>query len=119
MTTKTQERKLTVSDILWVRENDSRWLGWGYIGERDREESVSKQHIADGAVLKFANAEGWNYDQLFEWCNSKPGRHFGDMAFGCTPDNGGRWSMKTLEAEGRRCGLLYDVLAEAEAAGWT
>ena len=114
---------LTVTDIEGAYEHPE-WLGWGYLGERQREESRRKVETADKAVIRFANEEGWDYDQLFWWLNSKPGRWFGDAAFGCTPRTidretlgSGRWTITKLVEYGRRCGILYDVLAEYAAEG--
>lgn len=64
--------------------NDDRWLGFGYLGGRE----IARQKgdditAADQAALETANALGFDYEQLFEWANSKPGRWFADDMLGC------------------------------------
>ena len=68
---------------------DERWLGWGYLGERRRfieDNGPDAAKRADAAVIAGAMARGWGYDRLFDFLNSKPGRWFGDMAFGSDCD---------------------------------
>lgn len=67
---------LTVGDIARGYEDD-RWLGWGYLGGR-RHLDVETRDRADAIVLDYANAHRWSADRLFEWMNSRPGRHFAD-----------------------------------------
>lgn len=68
---------------------DDRWLGFGYLGERrsalddsDPECPARPQAVADADawILARANRDGWTYDELFEWANSKYGRWFGEQA---------------------------------------
>jgi hypothetical protein len=113
------QTNLTLAEIDRGYDNPE-WLGFGYLGERRHAAaSIRTVSTADKAVIRFANEEGWDEDQLFEWLNSKPGRWFGDLAFGNYPECGGRWTIAKLVAAGRRQGILYDVLAEAAANGWT
>lgn len=72
---------LTTQDIT-NGYDDTRWLGWGYLGERIRHADTAAR--ADAIVLRFAAQHGWNAEDLFHWANSKDGRWFGDWAFGCT-----------------------------------
>jgi hypothetical protein len=82
MTTKTTRTDLTVDDIEAGYANDA-WLGFGYLGERQRAgSSPAGIAAADAYLLSIANAQGWTPDELFAWLNSKNGRHFGDDAFG-------------------------------------
>lgn len=71
---------LTVDDI-GRGYDDERWLGWGYLGGRGQL-GAAELTRADRVVVDFANAHGWDYDRLFEWMNSRPGRHFADDPFG-------------------------------------
>lgn len=75
---------LTATD-LEAGYHDERWLGWGYLGERSRALDAG-QHTqvvaADGALLTAATERGWDYEALFAFANSRPGRWFGDVAFG-------------------------------------
>jgi hypothetical protein len=95
MTTKTRE--LTIDDIEAGYANDG-WLGFGYLGERQRyaerdDIDEGREVEADVFVLETANQRGWSRDQLFQWMNSRDGRHFGDLAFG-------GWSFDELQARG-------------------
>lgn len=73
MTTTTA---LTVADLDRAIEDD-RWLGWGYLGGR---QSLSQHETkrADRRLLRHANAHGWDYERLFHFLNSKPGRWYAD-----------------------------------------
>jgi hypothetical protein len=59
---------------------DERWLGFGYLGER--------QHAYDDAIVDLADTfvydvtADWTDEELFAWANSKDGRWFGDVMFG-------------------------------------
>lgn len=81
---------LTTADLDKAR-NDERWLGFGYLQGRDialnstdpecpaRPELVA---ATDERIIADANAQGWTYEDLFGWANSKAGRWFADTAFG-------------------------------------
>lgn len=63
------------------------WLGFGYIGERERalqnvEPEAPSVAVADEMVLFHANRLGWTVDQFFAWANSRSGRYAGDVLFG-------------------------------------
>lgn len=72
---------LTVADLDRCLD-DERWLGFGYLGARQniREEGDSTE-VVDAAVILAARAQGWTYEHLFTWANSKRGRWYGDIAF--------------------------------------
>lgn len=86
---------LTIDDLLAGYDNPD-WLGFGYLGERrsalsstDEECPPQPERVAeaDVLVLEVANDRGWTVDVLFAWCNSRPGRHFGDYLFGGSEGN--------------------------------
>ena len=60
------------------------WLGFGYLGERANWADRDRDRVlyVDEAILDRADEYGWTMDDLFEWANSKQGRHFADTAFG-------------------------------------
>lgn len=104
---------LTIDDILAGYSNDE-WCGWGYLGERNSEESERgcdspRLATADKVVIKVANELEWDRETLFEWLNSKPGRWFCDTAFG-----NGKQSQKALLAAGRG---LFDNQADWDSRG--
>lgn len=89
----TKTTKPLTRDDLDAMTRDERWLGFGYLGGRD----IALNHAADDPeaavdplrveavdirVLDAANDAGMDYDALFEWANSKDGRHFADVMFG-------------------------------------
>lgn len=94
--------ELDYSDLHRV-ERDDRYLGGGYIGERNRaiahadavdhgyseEDGVfhSRPRIleVDAAIIRFANDHGWTYEDLFAWANSKHGRWLADSMFNDAP----------------------------------
>lgn len=93
--TTTVNPALTVADLDWAAR-DQRWLGFGYLRGRqvaltstDPEAPANPALVADTdrRVIEHANARGWTYDQLFDWCNSKHGRWLADAAF-----SGEAWS---------------------------
>jgi hypothetical protein len=104
MTTTTA---LTANDITRA-SLDERWLGFGYLGERHNRIRLAEQELtgsaadaelllvaaADQRVVDLANAAGLDYDGLFSWLNSKPGRWFGDVVFG----GSGRFDARIDEA---------------------
>jgi hypothetical protein len=57
---------------------DNRWLGFGYLGERDH---MLNSTDPDQRILEVT--ADWTADELFHWANSKDGRWFADMVFGC------------------------------------
>lgn len=82
----TTHRHLTIADLERMTRDD-RWLGFGYLGERenllhnaDPEAPANPELVArmDADVLEEANTEGLSYEELFEWANSKLGRWFAD-----------------------------------------
>lgn len=77
-------KALTTATFAEMTE-DSRWKGFGYLGEREgvgrhRDPKVLEQ--SDKQLLDRMNYLGYSYEQAFEWINSKSGRHYGDAAFG-------------------------------------
>jgi hypothetical protein len=84
---------------------DERHHGWGYACRSSLNERA--RHTADAVVLRAANEQGWDYDQLFEWCDSKSGRHFSDLAYG---SEDGRWTQKTLYERAMEGHYLDEVL---------
>ena len=75
---------LTQADIVAGYEREE-WGGWGYLGERRHFAGQTVVGRADAALLDVANDRGWTADQLFEFVNSRDGRHFGDATLG-SPD---------------------------------
>ncbi len=80
--------------------NDERWLGFGYLGEReaaldstDPESPALPDMVAeaDAEALSHAAANGWDYERLFDWANSKDGRLFADCMFGGSPAHAARY----------------------------
>lgn len=93
---KTATKELTKNDLIKMTKEDY-WGGYGYIGEKqgilnsltemhftqENQESRIKQMIhlmdsVDNVLLEYANENGWTYEKLFAWVNSKMGRHFAD-----------------------------------------
>lgn len=79
------------SDVFDTMRGDRRWGGFGYLGERrnrlestDPEAPPQPERVAatDAAILDVATARGWDYEQLFEWADSKNGRRFADAIYG-------------------------------------
>ena len=92
----TTKPTLTDTDVFDRMQDDPRWLGWGYLGERSDwlrlgpEErdvtSTAEQRrpvvlAADAAILTLAVAQSWSYNQLFDWANSGAGRRYADRVF--------------------------------------
>ena len=69
------------SDVFdFMADYDERWLGYGYLNERDNEHmSVARRGYADRVAVEDAIAAGFSYDDLFAWANSKIGRWYGEM----------------------------------------
>jgi hypothetical protein len=85
---------LTISDVD-KGEEDARWGGWGYLGERRRHANCGEgcdsdgrtcwmmRELGDELLLEFANKENWTYDDLFvNFLDAVVGRHYGDLIFG-------------------------------------
>jgi hypothetical protein len=72
---------LTTADFEKMFANPE-WEGFGYLGERTREDREDLVAAADAQVLADANEMGLTAEQLFVWANSKAGRWFGDCVFG-------------------------------------
>jgi hypothetical protein len=72
--------KLTSSDIELGLDNPA-WSGHGYLGERGRQPHAAVVR-GDAFLLREANARGWAIEELFDFTNSRVGRHFGDLVFG-------------------------------------
>jgi hypothetical protein len=81
---------LTVADIEAGYDHDD-WRGWGYLGERQRAMGTATGRrlaaAADRRILAYANAQGWDRVDLFNWTNSTYGRHFGDCWLQGAPTN--------------------------------
>lgn len=66
---------------------DDRWLGFGYLGGR-RTALDASDPGAPAQPERVAEVDAWllglglEDDALFEWANSKNGRHFADVVFG-------------------------------------
>lgn len=82
---------LTRKDID-IMTQDERWLGYGYLQGReimltstDSEAPADPQRVAnvERQILAVVNKRGWDYEQMFEWANSKNGRWFADSVYGC------------------------------------
>lgn len=75
--------ELTVADLDRAARDD-RWLGFGYLGERQRrrEDIAARVAEVDAALIDWANLVAWTYEDLLRWANSAMGRHFGDVTLG-------------------------------------
>lgn len=92
---------LTTSAFADMTE-DSRWNGFGYLGEREgvgRQRDPEVLESADKQLLDRMNYLGYSYEQAFEWMNSKKGRYYGDAAFGSSlnPDESDAESLLPTE----------------------
>ena len=95
---------LHTCDIINAYDNEN-WGGFGYLGERESHLTVAasimargninlntfkhalmRVNKADAALIEAANALGASDVLLFEFLNSRNGRHYGDSAFGCDTD---------------------------------
>lgn len=83
---------LTTTDLQNMTD-DPRWLGWGYLGERERlnrevldgvrdVDDLDLIGTADTMALAAANRNSYTYERLFFWANSRTGRHYADCQFG-------------------------------------
>lgn len=89
---------LTTEDITRA-EQDDRWAGHGYLGERrhtlDDSDPQAPARLelvqqVDAVLIEHANRLGWDYERLFTFLDSRAGRHFGDTMFD-------RWARGSLE----------------------
>jgi hypothetical protein len=78
----------TYTDFDTMTENPE-WLGFGYLSNRLHLSEIDRA-AGDALVLAFATDEGWSDAALFEWANSKSGRHFADAIDGGDYDLGWR-----------------------------
>lgn len=60
------------------------WLGFGYLGERDRQGADRPERVAEADAFILARTADWTDEELFDWANSKLGRWVGDIFFGTT-----------------------------------
>lgn len=60
-------------------EADDRWGGFGYLGERKPLKAADRKR-ADALLLEAATIGGWTDEEFFQFCNSRPGRHYADEA---------------------------------------
>ncbi len=104
MSTHTSPAARTIFDRF--AESDD-FLGFGYIGGRRNALDESDPECgdmaalvpdADAAILERVKDEGWTEKALFTWANSKDGRWFSDLAFGCSDLRG---AMKYLRKQTR------------------
>lgn len=75
-------------NIFDTLEQDERWLGFGYLGGRhtaltstDSECPANPALVAEVDAWILEQTSGWTADEIFTWANSRPGRHFADVAF--------------------------------------
>ena len=70
---------------------DERWLGHGYLRQRQNATDTSDPEAlidpalvvrADQMAVDAANTQNLTYEEFFRWANSKTGRWFGDCMFG-------------------------------------
>lgn len=85
--------RVLASQRIVALEKNEEWGGFGYLGERRHvhQSIVSSEWPdtmwnriaeADAFVILRAGKNGWDDDLLFEWANSRAGRHFADEVFG-------------------------------------
>lgn len=80
---KTTTRPILTGDHIDAAYENPAWLGFGYLGDRQRGEwSRDDVVLADAAALRQANANGWDEARFFDWLNSKHGRWYADEALG-------------------------------------
>ena len=74
---------LTTKDINSLYAEDD-WCGYGYLGERQSHYFTQTEMavLGDRLLLEHANESGWDRLDLFMFCNSRIGRHYGDLVFG-------------------------------------
>lgn len=88
------------------------WHGFGYLGERENLSRRGREKL-DRAVLRGADTLGWSDEQLFHFCDSRPGRHLtcGDEATLPQPDLDAR-ALNTMR-------YAASVLAPELGAAWS
>lgn len=85
--------RVLASQQIVALEKREDWGGYGYLGERRHVHASivsgewpdtmwNRVAEADTFVVLCAVNNGWNDDRLFEWANSRAGRHFADEVFG-------------------------------------
>lgn len=70
--------KYTRKTIEQFREREE-WGGFGFLGTIEHA-SKKKRSKAENAVCRAAMELELSEDKFFEWCNSRPGRHYADFA---------------------------------------
>ena len=88
----------TATDIFDTMTADPRWLGAGYLGERNNTVDVAARDLLDEFLPDHFESLGWTDEDVFAWANSKDGRWFGDVMFG----RGDSDLVGTFEREGVR-----------------
>lgn len=71
-------KTFTAKDIRKA-EQDDRWGGFGYLGERKLLKAADRKR-ADALLLEAATIGGWSDEEFFQFVNSRPGRHYADHA---------------------------------------
>ena len=84
----------------YLNESDWNWHGFGFLGEYRNARMdgvISEEHINTvlATVYAFAEVADWSNEELFEWLDSRRGRHFGEQAF-FGYDNPGNVSRQTV-----------------------
>lgn len=79
----TGTKVLTVEDIN-AAYGDDNWGGYGYLGERKNHyfTKMAKANLGDQLLLEDLNERGLSKTELFYFCDSRIGRHYGDLVFG-------------------------------------
>ena len=77
--TTTTHAALKVEDLLTVLDSASHG-GHGYLTGRGEGDPEIEAH-ADVQVVRQANELGFDRFDLFEWANSKAGRHYAEVAY--------------------------------------
>jgi len=79
MNTTTKETIMnTYTDFDTMTENPD-WMGFGYLSNRLYLTETDRA-VGDALVIAFATENAWSDSDLFEWANSKAGRHYADAA---------------------------------------
>jgi hypothetical protein len=91
---KTATKEITKNDLRKMTQ-DENWGGYGYIGEKMAiinsmvenhfttaynsqgvADAMDQMATVDTLILEYVNENGWTYEKMFSWVNSKMGRHF-------------------------------------------